>query len=42
MVDGDEYPDEEGAVAEGAAFSKFFVEFRVEVCEAFVDVFVKD
>ena len=42
LVDGDEDPDEEGAVAEAPACGEFFVELRVEVGEVFVDVAIQD
>ena len=41
LVDGHGHPDEEGRVGEGAAGGEFLVEFRVEVGEVLVDVFVK-
>lgn len=42
LVDADDDPGEEGAVAEGGARGEFFVEFWVKVCERFVDVAVED
>lgn len=42
LVDADEDPFGEGAVAEGGAGGEFLVEFWVEVCEGFVDVAVED
>ncbi len=42
LVEGDEHPDEEGAVAERRAGRELLVELRVEVREPFVDVLVQD
>lgn len=42
LVDGDQDPGEEGAVAEAAAGFELLVKFGVEVCEFFVDVTVED
>lgn len=42
LVEGDEDPDEEGAVAERRAGRELLVELRVEIRKPFVDVLVED